>query len=306
MTDEELRARQQAATPLPWAADGSGGIQMDGVRDGYIIHGCDPATAHITRRIAALHVTTTGRVQRHHDATYIVAACNAVPGLLDRLANMVAEVTEDNHDLAGFEMTVKRLEAALEAAETRNEHNRQWREEWVAERKAYEASAPLCEKHKPNGGTRSVCLVCALIEDAYALSRIDYLCGEPNEYEVSSYDVSRNPEAVVEHVRDQLADVEWRVKQALASLSEAKARLEDWRHLANLRSAEIIRLQDALAKEHSSHLREFNRATLADFQLAKAREALAGYVDAHDRLWPPECPCEWCNDARAALKEEQR
>jgi hypothetical protein len=61
----------------------------------------------------------------------------------------------------------------------------------------YKAAAPLCEQHKPDGGHRSGCLVCELIEYNYALSRIDYRCGDPNELEVSSYDVHATPESVV-------------------------------------------------------------------------------------------------------------
>ena len=78
----------------------------------------------------------------------------------------------------------------------------------IAELLALRAAAPLCEKHKPNGGTRSNCLVCALIENAYALSRIDYICGEPNEYEVSGYDVHCDQGVVVlrvEKLREQNA-----------------------------------------------------------------------------------------------------
>lgn len=66
--------------------------------------------------------------------------------------------------------------------------------------KAWRAATPLCEKHLPSGGTRGGCLICGLEAMSHALSRIDYLCGPPNDMEVSSYDISCNEESVVTHV----------------------------------------------------------------------------------------------------------
>jgi hypothetical protein len=70
----------------------------------------------------------------------------------------------------------------------------------TAERDALRDAAPLCETHKPNGGKRGVCLVCACQSLSAALSRISYLCGEPNEMGCGPYDVHCEESAVVEQV----------------------------------------------------------------------------------------------------------
>ena len=86
----------------------------------------------------------------------------------------------------------------------------------------YKAAAPLCDNHKPNGGARAACLVCGLIELNSAISRIDYALGEPNEYEVSGYDVHCNPEPVVigaANVRHELAEA----REALRRIADDPA-----------------------------------------------------------------------------------
>lgn len=71
----------------------------------------------------------------------------------------------------------------------------------------HEKSAAWCEKHKPNGGYRAVCLVCACQKLSAALSRISYLCSKPNEMECGPYDVHCDEGAVVEQVRSLTAQV---------------------------------------------------------------------------------------------------
>lgn len=73
---------------------------------------------------------------------------------------------------------------------------------------AHKAAAPLCEKHAPNGGARSGCLVCSGMRLSGALSKIDYICGEPNEYEFSQYDADFDEARVVGRVKTLRAKLE--------------------------------------------------------------------------------------------------
>jgi len=68
------------------------------------------------------------------------------------------------------------------------------------EHDSYVKAAPLCEKHQPSGGARSGCLVCAGIKLSAALSRIDYIIGAPNEYQICQYDADCDEDGVVKRV----------------------------------------------------------------------------------------------------------
>ena len=70
----------------------------------------------------------------------------------------------------------------------------------------WQKAAPLCDEHQPSGGARSSCLVCGLRQMSYAFSRIDYMLGEPNDMEVSDYDLHCDENVVVERLRALLAE----------------------------------------------------------------------------------------------------
>ena len=77
-----------------------------------------------------------------------------------------------------------------------------------------ERLAPMCKEHGTGSGTRSGCPYCSLIKQHQALSKIDYLCGPPNDQEVSAYDIHCDEDAVVVSV-DRLAGENKRLREAL-------------------------------------------------------------------------------------------
>lgn len=69
-------------------------------------------------------------------------------------------------------------------------------------------SAPLCEEHLITGsGTRAGCVMCGLIEESRAFSRISYLLQLPNNMEVSDYDIHCDEQLVVKRLEAFLAHV---------------------------------------------------------------------------------------------------
>jgi len=98
-----------------------------------------------------------------------------------------------------------RLRRDCKDFETTNEFLNERINDLYRELAEYKSTAPLCAKHQPTGGSRATCLVCALIENNASLSRIDYICGPPNEMEVSGYDVHCEPELVIKNV-ERLVD----------------------------------------------------------------------------------------------------
>lgn len=91
----------------------------------------------------------------------------------------------------------------------------------VRERMIPHRVAPVCEEHgDKGGGSRSGCPYCAIISLYAALSKIDYICGAPNEMEVSAFDVYYNEQAVVEHVQRRINETPNTVKDGWIPVSE--------------------------------------------------------------------------------------
>lgn len=124
--------------------------------------------------------------------------------LRESMYAMADEITRLQKELREAQNTIAAQAETIQAAAPERQ---EWQREVVALRKSF----PYCEKHKPNGGTRSGCLECAYIELNAALSRISYLCGEPNEMEYSSYDADYDAQDVVRQVETLRRDAErWR------------------------------------------------------------------------------------------------
>lgn len=97
----------------------------------------------------------------------------------------------------------------------RNDHDRNYEDEAadLLEKQAariaeLEKALPTCDEHKPRGGARATCIICACEKLSGALSQISYLCGPPNELEVSEYDTHYDEQLVVEQVRKRIAELE--------------------------------------------------------------------------------------------------
>jgi len=98
----------------------------------------------------------------------------------------------------------------------------------LTEREAHEEylkALPTCDEHRPNGGSRSQCVICAQIKLAAALSRIDYLSGQQNEMEVSSYDLHCDEQEVVRHVEKLIEAHKREVEGLKREIEELKEKL---------------------------------------------------------------------------------
>lgn len=95
---------------------------------------------------------------------------------------------------------------------------------------AYQRASAFCERHPPGSGVRGMCLVCALIEQSAALSRIDYLLAPPNDQEISLYDVDHDAERVIAAVA-ALLPLKERLDAATRELRRVYNELPGWREL---------------------------------------------------------------------------
>lgn len=153
------------------------------------------------------------------------------------------------------------------------------------ERERHQQAAAWCDKHKPSGGTRAVCLVCSGLKLQAALSRISYLCGEPNEMECGPYDLHCDEDAVVEQVRalrQQLANERDHQFRALHEpdvcdgvMSGAPPRYTPMcvvlrQHLAEATQTERERIARMLDAEHE---KEKHRHNYAAFYARMIRES---------------------------------
>jgi hypothetical protein len=174
---------------------------------------------------------------------------------------------------------------------------------------AYKAAAPLCEQHKPDGGHRSGCLVCGLIEYSNALSRIDYLCGGPNEMEVSGYDVHVTPELVVGAVSKLLqhTGIREREMRFARQLATAQARIEE---LERELTQAIVRCGEwaTKASEMAGTVQGWKeRATAAEAERDRLREVLPKLTlkwridDFNGKNFPTKR--EAADEVEAALRE---
>lgn len=138
----------------------------------------------------------------------------------------------------------------------------------------------LCDKHAPNGGTVSACVICSGQKLSYALSRISYLCEPPNEMECSSYDLHYNEDAVVAQVE--------RLKQDLDRLSRGT-----W-------SIEIAR-QSKIASELRA---EVERLRAQQAELLEALERISGFT-LSQFMGPMDMALECVDVARSAVAKRR-
>lgn len=108
-------------------------------------------------------------------------------------------------------------------------------QELIAANKAkdlLQKAAGFCEKHQPNGGSRN-CLVCGCETLSRALSKIDYVIGEPNEMEASLFDVDCNEDRVIEaatRLKAQVAEKDTTIKGLCRDLERCGVEIVKLRH----------------------------------------------------------------------------
>lgn len=87
------------------------------------------------------------------------------------------------------------------------------------------------------------------IKLSFAIGQIDYVCGEPNDMEVSDYCLHQNEEAVVERVKTKIAGLERERDEAREALSGRTVSCSQ----CNAAAAQIAALRKALEKALAVH-----------------------------------------------------
>lgn len=95
----------------------------------------------------------------------------------------------------------------------------------------------ICEKHFHSGGKFFRCLICCLVEEGAAFSRICYaLEADANEYKCSTYDVIPSSQMILAMVQAELATLRFRVWKQDRELAKLREQVGDLR--AELRESD--------------------------------------------------------------------
>jgi len=149
--------------------------------------------------------------------------------------------------------------------------------------------APLCDKCSSGHGTRSGCPYCAMKKLCAALSQIDYAAeepnaGEPNDMQVSGFDVHCNEDAVVVHVKATLdrlrtslsgyqSSIRWSINRLSKALHIAPDIVKAMEYYAEQAAQNIERLEKYLTRSQSAEAdvaMTLLRAQAAEQRLSKA------------------------------------
>ena len=147
----------------------------------------------------------------------------------------------------------------------------------VAKCAELEKALPTCDEHKPRGGARATCIICACEKLSGALSQISYLCGPPNELEVSEYDTHYDEQLVVEQVRKRIAELE-------AERDSYKAMVKEQWASAIPEGMVLVKLKNMMALRDALVEKDHDEAPLPD-DVAKMVERLR---NDHDRNYEDE------------------
>ena len=230
-------------------------------------------------------------IQERDDYPTLEAFLAVHPDLIAPALGTLKYLIADRH---GLLQHISTLQAQLEYAQGYKESLEEINQTLATERDTararldgYKRSAPLCEKHQPTGGARAMCLVCACIELDTAIDEIDYQLGEPNEYHVGDYVVSKNTDSVIARakaIKAQLeqaqSDRDTAVKVA-KSLGQTKESLEDEIAAIKNLNIDLQRERDDLVAEIDVKRRRNEELYR---ELTVSREQVTGLLAAIDAM----------------------